>query len=116
MSKPRKSLKFPRSLAFSRQHGNCYYCRQPMWTNDPQQFSSKHCISLSQAKRFQCTGEHLISHADGGSSAQHNIVAACWFCNIQRHRRENIPNPNQYKKLVQKRMNKGGWHNVKLSS
>ncbi|NOR42344.1 MAG: restriction endonuclease [Gammaproteobacteria bacterium] len=116
MSKSRKPLKYPRSLAFSRQNGNCYYCGLPMWTNDPQYFSSKYKISEKQAKHFKCTGEHLVAHQHGGSSQQDNIVAACEFCNLQRHRRKSNPSPTQYKDFVQQRMDKGRWHNIRLAT
>jgi len=46
-----------------------------MWTNNPLKFALKYNATLSQVKRFQCTGEHLVAHQDGGSSAPHNIVA-----------------------------------------
>ncbi len=88
MAKPRKSLVKPRSIAFTRQAGYCFYCSQPMWSENPHEFASKHKITLGQAKRFQCTGEHLQAHQDGGSSKQHNIVAACLFCNQKRHQRK----------------------------
>lgn len=115
MSKSRKSLIKPRTKAFIHQQGNCYYCNQPMWQSDPDKFSSKYKISLTQSKRFQCTGEHLIAHQDGGTSARKNIVAACWFCNQQRHRRNIVPSPNQYKKLIERRMNQGRWHCIRLA-
>ena len=117
MSKSRKSLKKPRTSAFHSQHGYCYYCKQPMWISNPRHFASRFGITLPQARLLQCTGEHLLSHQDGGSSARHNIVAACWFCNHRRHyRRKNTPNPKQYKEIVKRRINKGGWHGIKLVS
>ena len=116
MNKKRKSLIKTRAIAFSHQNGHCYYCDQPMWNEKPHKFSSDYSITLPQTKRFQCTGEHLIPHQDGGTSAQKNIVAACWFCNQQRHRRKSDPNPTQYRNYVQHRMNKGRWHYFKLVS
>lgn len=115
MSAPRKSLIKPRSKAFIHQNGFCYYCDQPMWLKESITFSSKYNITLPQAKRFQCTGEHLIAHQDGGTSAQKNIVAACWFCNQQRHRRKIYLSPERFKKFTQKRMQKGRWHNFRLT-
>ena len=110
MSKPRKSLVIPRSNAFSHQNGYCYYYGQPMWNGNPKSFANKYKLTLPQTKSFQCTGEHLIAHQDGGSSSQQNIVAACWFCNQQRHRKKVVPSPDQYKKFIQHQMSKNRWH------
>ena len=116
MSTSRKSLIKPRSKAFNKQQGNCYYCNQPMWLNEPEKFSLKYNITLKQARRFQCTGEHLTAHKDGGTAKQENIVAACCYCNLQRHKRSTAPTPQQYKKFIERRMNKGRWHIVRLAS
>ena len=86
-----------------------------MWLNNLNNFLSKYNITFKQAKSFQCTGEHLIAHQDGGTSAQDNIVAACKYCNLQRHRRNTDPSPEQYKKFIEQRMNKGRWHSIRLS-
>ncbi|MGZ8220847.1 MAG: HNH endonuclease [Methylobacter sp.] len=86
-----------------------------MWSGNPHEFASKHKITLGQAKRFQCTGEHLRAHQDGGSSKQHNIVAACLFCNQKRHSRKEPPPPDQYKELIHQRMSQGRWHDVRLN-
>ena len=115
MAKSRKSLIKPRSIAFTRQAGYCFYCNQPMWSNDLLEFASKYKITPGQAKHFQCTGEHLEVHQDGGSSKQNNIVAACLFCNQKRHRRKMPPPPEQYKELIDRRMAKGCWHSVRLN-
>ncbi len=111
----RKPLAKPRSLAFLNQSGFCYYCNQPMWLKNQNQFSLKHKITLSQSKSFQCTGEHLTPHHNGGSTSKHNIVAACWHCNQKRHRRKSEINSEQYKHFVNNRMSKGRWHNIRLS-
>jgi hypothetical protein len=110
----RKSLVKPRSIAFSRQAGLCYYCDQPMWSEDPWEFASKYKITIGQAKRFQCTGEHLRAHQDGGKPDLKNIVAACWFCNQKRHKRKVAPDPDQFKQFIHQRMNQGRWHSVRL--
>jgi hypothetical protein len=115
MAKHRKPLKKPRSIAFSRQAGRCCYCNEPMWSKDPHVFALKHKISIDQAKRFQCTGEHLKAHKDGGTAAQNNIAAACSLCNQRRHRRKEPLEPDQYRKLVEHRMSQGRWHNVRLT-
>lgn len=113
MPKSRKSLKQPRSTAFARQNGRCYYCNQPMWTKDLLSFASKYNATPSQVTHFQCTGEHLNAHQDGGSSAQKNIVAACRYCNQQRHRRKVALSPKQHKELIWRRMGQGRWHNFR---
>lgn len=114
MTKSRKSLITPRSIAFNRQAGRCFYCSQPMWSENPLEFASKYKITLGQARRFQCTAEHLQAHQDGGKADQANIVAACWFCNQKRHKRKIAPSPVQYKRLICQRMSQGRWHEVRL--
>lgn len=116
MAKTRKSLIKPRSIAFQYQHGHCFYCNQPMWSNDLSAFVSKYGLTLKQAWYFQCTGEHLKAHSNGGGANRSNIVAACRFCNQTRHRRKNPPDPIQYKQLVNSRMDKGRWHILRLTN
>jgi hypothetical protein len=115
MAKPRKSLIKQRSTAFIRQAGYCYYCSYPMWSENPHEFALKHKITLGQAKRYQCTGEHLKAHKDGGTAARSNIVAACLFCNRKRHQRKDPPPPDQYKKMIENRIVQGRWHEVRLN-
>lgn len=110
----RKSLVRPRTIAYARQSGRCFYCDLPMWSGDPLSFASKHGLTHAQAHRMKCTGEHLLSHQDGGSSAQSNIVAACLWCNQLRHRRKNPPPPDRFKALVRGRMSKGRWHDASI--
>lgn len=106
----RKSLVRPRTIAYVRQSGLCFYCNCPMYSGDPHAFAEKYDITLTQAKVLQCTGEHLEAHRDGGTAAQLNIAAACRFCNQQRHRRKAAPSPDRYKQLVSKRMAAKRWH------
>ncbi len=108
----RKSLARPRSIAYSRQSGLCFYCGCPMWSGDPNVFITKYGITPSQAKDLECTGEHLKARQDGGLNAQSNIVAACKFCNQGRHKRKTPPPPDQFKQIVSKRMGKKRWHNL----
>jgi 5-methylcytosine-specific restriction endonuclease McrA len=108
----RKSLARPRTIAYSRQSGRCFYCGLPMWSGTPENFALKYGLSPAQVRRLQCTGEHLQAHQDGGSSAQANIVAACLYCNQQRHRRKNPPPPDRFKTLVSNRISKGRWHDA----
>jgi hypothetical protein len=115
MVKKRKSLKHPRSSAFSVQNGFCFYCRQPMWSDDPSELSSEYNISRAQANILRCTGEHLVAYKDDGSSGKENIVAACWYCNQRRHRRKSNPSIKQYKIMIQRRLKQGRWHGLCLS-
>jgi 5-methylcytosine-specific restriction endonuclease McrA len=100
----------PRTHAFAHQSGRCYYCGMPMWADNPLEFANAHGITLGQAKRLQCTGEHLVARQDGGSTARSNIVAACLFCNKGRHSRKTPLPPDRYLQLVRKRMKVGRWH------
>ncbi len=104
------SLVRPRTHAFANQSGCCFYCGMPMWAANPHEFAKHHGIPLKQAKRFQCTGEHLVARQDGGSASSSNIVAACRFCNQGRHKRKNPLPPDRYKQLVRRRMSLGRWH------
>lgn len=105
-----KSLVRSRLRAFAHQSGRCYYCGMSMWTNNPAWFANQHGLTLKQAKRFQCTGEHLTARQDGGSSARSNIVAACLFCNRGRHRQKSPLSPDRYREMVRNRMASGKWH------
>ena len=117
MSKKRPSLKHPRARAFAAQNGRCYYCRQPMWKNDPVAFCNRYGITQRQARAFQCTGEHLRPHKDGGEVSTSNIVAACHCCNQRRHRgRKSELAPPDYRALVMKRMAQGQWHLLRLGA
>lgn len=100
----------PRTHSFAHQSGRCYYCGMPMWADNPLEFANAHGITLGQAKRLQCTGEHLVARQDGGSTARSNIVAACLFCNKGRHSRKTPLPPDRYLQLVRKRMKVGRWH------
>lgn len=115
MANTRKSLKKLRSFAYHRQNGCCYYCNQPMWIDSHLNFSSNYQITSKQAMLLRCTGEHLQAHHQGGLATKENIVAACWFCNSNRHCRKKAPSPEQYKQLVQKRLNAGCWHGFILN-
>lgn len=103
-----------RSHAHSTQSGRCIYCGAPMWSQSPEQFASRHGISLADARRFQLTAEHLIARSEGGSDAKSNIAAACLYCNHKRHQRKTPPDPLAYQALVQRRIAKGKWHPAHL--
>ncbi len=109
MPNSRKSLKVQRYIAYKNQNGLCYYCKHPMWKKDPSDFSKKFHTSIKLASLFQCTGEHLVPHSEGGTMKQNNIVASCKFCNQQRHRRKNILSPKEYTHFVQARIKQGRW-------
>jgi 5-methylcytosine-specific restriction endonuclease McrA len=99
-----------RSLAFARQKGRCYYCDYPMWRDDIACFALLHRISVKQARRLQCTAEHLVARQDGGKEGISNMVAACVTCNRGRHRIKEVPSPEKYRAHVQKRISLNRWY------
>jgi len=99
-----------RYLSFKAQGGRCYYCGAPIWQHDPAEFAARHGLTLRLARRLQCTAEHLVARRDGGKSKHGNIVAACLFCNSNRHRRRRAPSASAYRKLVARRMGRQKWH------
>lgn len=105
-----------RHSAFSRQHGRCYYCDQPMWLTDSDGFAMRHDLTRAQARWLQATAEHLTARQDGGGNGL-NIVAACLRCNSTRHARRPhcAPDPARYRARVQTRMAQGRWHPFRLS-
>jgi hypothetical protein len=78
-----------------------------MWEDDPAAFAQTHKLTLAEAGAFRCTAEHLKARKDGGRNARRNIVAACLFCNQQRHRSSDAPSPSDYKHAVQQRLGVG---------
>lgn len=88
-----------RDRCFDRQGGRCYYCQQPMWLADPGAFARIHGLSSAQTARLQASAEHLIARSDGGKDSEVNVVAACVFCNRQRHshRTRAAPTPLVYR-------------------
>ena len=99
-----------RSRAFKRQGGRCYYCHALMWQSRPATFATAHRITLAQARRFQCTAEHLQARQDSGRDIRDNIVAACRHCNALRHRRPSTTCSKRYKAVVRRRLTKRRWH------
>lgn len=81
-----------------------------MWEENPKDFASKHNVTKKYAARFKCTAEHLLARCDGGKDQEHNIVAACIFCNSKRHQRKTPLVPPEYRAHIQKRLQKGKWH------
>jgi 5-methylcytosine-specific restriction endonuclease McrA len=109
MPKNRKSLKKQRTQAFNMQKGLCYYCNFPMAIGNPKEFAARRKIARKHAVHFQCTAEHLKAFSEGGGSAQDNIVAACRFCNLRRHRKKEALDPMEYKKYVQTLIEQKKW-------
>ena len=104
-----RTRKYRKRHAAEQQH-RCFYCSFPMWVDDGDGFARRHGISRAEAKRFQCTAEHLKALQDGGTSRVDNIVAACRFCNQNRHRRPVPAAVEPYRSLVRKRVARQSWH------
>ncbi|HWM41860.1 MAG TPA: HNH endonuclease [Burkholderiales bacterium] len=105
-----RSIARPRSVAFDRQRGRCFYCEYPMWLSDIEHYSSLYHLSLAQANQHRCTAEHLQARQDGGGASRSNIVAACLICNRRRHARRRSMTPEVYRNFVQSRLRRGRWH------
>lgn len=116
MNRNRKSLKAPRQIAFRQQNEHCWYCSQPMWEKNSDDFRQRFNLSETQARKLQCTGEHLQAWKDGGSNKQQNIVAACWYCNNRRHRGRKNSDPSKYRNRVQHLMRDNRWHGLRLTN
>lgn len=101
-----------RARAAKSQHYHCYYCGKPMAADEQDlgHFARKNSLGRKQAKLLVATAEHLKPRCEGGTCAGNNIVAAHAICNHRRHQRSKAPPPDQYRKLVQSRCEKGGWH------
>lgn len=97
-----------RNRAFENQNHRCFYCNVTMWLASPQELPAK--LSPHVAARLQCTAEHVVARCDGGRDVASNIVAACRFCNENRHRRKRPPKPDVYRNQVQRRMERAAWH------
>jgi 5-methylcytosine-specific restriction endonuclease McrA len=110
------NLKRNRQSAFTQQNGKCCYCGFSMWLDSVESFAKQHCISVKQARYFQCTAEHLVARQDGGGNSRTNIAAACTRCNSLRHRRKAPMEPEKYHCYVQERLKKGGWHHMPKSA
>ncbi|MCB5200028.1 HNH endonuclease [Loktanella sp. TSTF-M6] len=63
-------------------------------------------------KPLRCTAEHLRPRSEGGRNTEDNIVAACLFCNSNRHRAKIALTPIVYRQHVQERMASGRWLSV----
>jgi len=107
-------LSYPRSIAYARQRGRCFYCQAPTWLSAPNQFASAYQLTMREARLLQASAEHLVARCDGGGAGRDNIVVACIVCNSRRHRRKRPLEPGQYKLWVQKRLEKGRWHSPRV--
>lgn len=93
----------------------CYYCEQPMWKDNQNEFASRHSITLRQARLLQATAEHLLPRSDGGPDCDANIAAACRYCNIKRHQAGTVLSPAAYAKKVRRQLRRAGWHGLLLN-
>jgi hypothetical protein len=82
-----------------------------MWESDISAFAESHKLTIRQARLYRCTAEHLVAKTDGGSNSAKNIVAACHWCNKNRHARKVAPTPNDYLEYIRKRLAQGRWLN-----
>jgi 5-methylcytosine-specific restriction endonuclease McrA len=103
------SLKYIRSTKMIEQRGRCYYCDLPMWEDATGKGPRKHIKQTSAPTALRCTAEHLLPRSEGGRNTPDNIVAACLFCNNQRHRRKLPLSPAAHRDHVQRRMAAGRW-------
>ena len=104
-----KRLASLRRQAADRQSHCCYYCGLPMWEKEPTAFAKTHRLTRREARLLMCTAEHLHPRSEGGPDTELNIVAACLYCNRQRHA-VSRPRPSaEYKQLVADRMRRGRW-------
>ena len=115
MNRARRSPRKAREAAYIQQEARCYYCNQPMWLGNPDDFTRRFNLKDSQGRKLQCTAEHLHARKDGGGNDRENIVAACLYCNQSRHRRRKEMGPVAYKALVQRRLSARGWHGIVLN-
>ncbi|MFP1131573.1 HNH endonuclease signature motif containing protein [Asticcacaulis sp. W401b] len=82
----------------------------PIWVDGLDQFVSKYGFTEREARTLKCTAEHLIPESEGGRDVPDNIVAACWTCNMRRHRVGKPKTPDDYLRYVRHRIAQGKWH------
>jgi 5-methylcytosine-specific restriction endonuclease McrA len=116
--KKHKHLLQLRRQAYLNQNGNCFYCQLPIWERGGRQHAKELRIPIRLAKHLRCTAEHLIPQANGGLDTPENIVAACVWCNQQRHagRPDDAPDPLTYRAQVAECMAGGQWHPTGLAA
>ena len=98
------------------QNGLCYYCFQPMWLTDLYSYCNEHKLQKGRAQQLQCTAEHLTAQSEGGKTNKENIVAACKFCNLTRHKSLNPLPPDKFIEKVKSRIKVGKWHGVCINN
>jgi 5-methylcytosine-specific restriction endonuclease McrA len=103
------ALKNIRRKKMIAQGGRCYYCDLPMWDNASSSVPQKYRRTKVALKFLRCTAEHLHPRSEGGGNTVGNIVAACFYCNNQRHRRKWPLSPEAHRQHVQQRMAAGRW-------
>ncbi|WP_409527380.1 HNH endonuclease [Rhizobium sp. BK109] len=85
-----------------------------MWETDPKSFSARFGLTGRATLHYRCTAEHLKARCDGGRDAKENVVAACRYCNGNRHKRKRPKDPVSYRELVRSRMEQGRWRPITL--
>ena len=98
-----------RRRTFHRQGRRCYYCGVTMWLLSSDELPGG-SPSAAAAARLRCTAEHLLPKSEGGKNMASNVVAACAHCNHSRHRRRRALPPAEYRRLVERRLNRAAWH------
>lgn len=90
-----------RRQAFAAQDGRCFYCCLPMWERNGRAFARRYGLTKRMTRCLRCTAEHLLARQDQGKDVKENIVAACSWCNQQRHRSSaNAPDPRTWQEQV----------------
>ena len=89
----------------------CFYCSLPVWEQNCRAFARQYGIPKGIARDLRCTAEHLIARQDRGQDVEENIVAACRWCNLQRHQggREAL-RPQEWRQEVRALIASGKWH------
>lgn len=107
-------LRSHRRNAFVQQHGCCFYCALPVWERERLLFAANHRMPDRLARWLRCTAEHLTARCDGGKDRADNVVAACLWCNSQRHkgRQDRAPDSATYRSWVRQKVAAGKWHPV----
>lgn len=107
LMKSKSRIRILRRKAAESQGWQCYYCHFPMWESDPEVFRVRFALSSRAVWHFRCTAEHLEARYDGGRDIEENIVAACHYCNRNRHRKKRPRDAMSYARFVRSRIEKG---------
>jgi len=86
-----------------------------MCSEDAAVFAARFGISSRQALLLRCAAEHLDPRCTGGLDSPQNVVAACYFCNSNRHRSPKPLDPFRYAKRASTRLRSGRWHGILIS-